>query len=59
MKPKPTRSAAPSLLPNRQPDRSNVICLEETSRQIAAAIAWWAWASPPSLAAEVVHSRMG
>lgn len=39
MKPKPTRSAAPRLLPNGQPDQSNIICTEATSRQIAAAIA--------------------
>ena len=39
MKPKPTRSAAPRLLPNGQPDHSNVICSEQASRQIAAAIA--------------------
>lgn len=39
MKPKPTRSAAPRLLPNGKADQSNVICSEETSRQIAAAIA--------------------
>ena len=39
MKPKPTRSAALRLLPNGQPDQSNVTCSEATSRQIAAAIA--------------------
>ena len=39
MKPKPTRSAAPRLLPNGQPDQSNIICSEATSRLIAAAIA--------------------
>ena len=36
MKPKPTRSAAPRLLPNGQPDQSNVVCSEQASRQIAA-----------------------
>ena len=39
MKPKPTRSAAPRLLPNGQPDQSNIICSEQASRLIAAAIA--------------------
>lgn len=39
MKPKPTRSAAPRLLPNGQPDQSNVVCSEHASRLIAAAIA--------------------
>ena len=39
MKPKPTRSAAPRLLPNGQPDQSNIICSEEASHLIAAAIA--------------------
>jgi hypothetical protein len=36
---RPTKSRWPRLLPNGEPDQSNVICSEETSRQIAAAIA--------------------
>jgi hypothetical protein len=31
--------AAPRLLPNGQPDQSNVLCSEAQSRQVAAAIA--------------------
>lgn len=38
MTPKPTKTAPPRLLPNGQPDQSNVECSEEQSRAIMAAI---------------------
>jgi hypothetical protein len=36
---KPTKSAPPRLLPNGRVDQSNVICSEETSQRIMAAMA--------------------
>ena len=37
--PKPTRSAPPRLLPNGQPDQSNVVFSDEANRWVLAAIA--------------------